>query len=99
MPQLRQFTYLISAVARTDGFSETVCSDSLHYKTLQAFILAKRGERDETKNSLSALGYKIMLLLFSSPECNLQLVFYGKINAFCFRPNKYMYVVCCFCDC
>ena len=32
------FTYLISAVARTDGFRETVCSDSLHYKTLQAFI-------------------------------------------------------------
>jgi len=38
LPQVRQFTYLISAVARTDGFSETVCSDSLHYKTLQAFI-------------------------------------------------------------
>jgi len=37
LPQLRQFTYLISAVARTDGFSETVCSDNLHFKTLQAF--------------------------------------------------------------
>ena len=38
LPQLRQFTYLISPVARIDGFSEAVCSDSLHYKTLQAFI-------------------------------------------------------------
>ena len=55
MPQVRQFTYLNSAVARTDGFSETVCSDSLHYKRL----LAKRGERDETENSLPAFGYKI----------------------------------------
>ena len=55
MPQVRQFTYLNSAVARTDGFSVTVCSDSLHYKRL----LAKRGERDETENSLPALGYKI----------------------------------------
>ena len=55
MPQVRQFTCLNSAVARTDGFSETVCLDSLHYKRL----LAKRGERDETENSLPALGYKI----------------------------------------
>ena len=50
MPQVRQFAYLNSAIARTDGFSET-----LHYKHL----LAKRRERDETENSLQALGYKI----------------------------------------